>query len=54
MSHGHISRLLIMFSSKMLPIRAGIDKMLVRIANREDPDQTDLGLQCLSGFLAGI
>ena len=29
----------------MLVIRAGIYKMLVRIANREDPD---LGLHCLS------
>ena len=26
--------------NKMLVIRAGIHKMLVRIANREDPDQT--------------
>ena len=26
--------------SKILVIRAGIHKMLVRIANREDPDQT--------------
>ena len=50
-SHGHISSLLIMFSS--MPIRAGIVKMLVRIANREDPEQTDLGLHGLSGFLAG-
>ena len=39
----------------MLVIRVGIPKMVVRIANREDPDQTafqkqsDLGLQCLSG-----
>ena len=36
----------------MLVLRAGIHKMLVRIANREDPDQTaeqsDLGLPCLS------
>ena len=34
----------------MVVIRAGINKMLVRIANREDPDQTqsDLGLHCLS------
>ena len=38
----------------MLVFRAGIHKMLVRIANREDPDQTsspkqsDLGLLCLS------
>ena len=36
---------LLLFSNKMLVIRAGIDKMLVRIANREDPD---LGLSCLS------
>ena len=27
-------------STKMLVFRDGIDKMLVRIANREDPDQT--------------
>ena len=39
---------------KMLIIWADIDKILVRIANREDPDQTacqkqsDLGLRCLS------
>ena len=34
-----------------------ISQNLVRIANREDPDQTDLGLHCLSrplGLLAGI
>ena len=31
---------LVLFSSKMLVIKAGIHKMLVRIANREDPDQT--------------
>ena len=31
---------LFMFSNKMLVIRAGIHKMLVKIANREDPDQT--------------
>ena len=29
-----------LFSNKMLVIRAGIYKMFVRIANREDPDQT--------------
>ena len=28
------------FSNKMLVLRAGIHKMIVRIANREDPDQT--------------
>ena len=39
----------------MLVIRARIHKMFVRIANREDPDQTasseavsDMGLHCLS------
>ena len=31
---------LFLFSNKMLVFRAGIYKMLVRIANREDPDQT--------------
>ena len=30
----------ILFSNKMLVIKAGIHEMLVRIANREDPDQT--------------
>ena len=41
----------------MLAIRAGNNKMRVRIANREDPDQTasskavcDLGLPCLSAL----
>ena len=31
---------LFLFSNKMLVIRVGIHKMLVRIANREDPGQT--------------
>ena len=31
---------LFLFSTELLVIRAGIHKMLVRIANREDPDQT--------------
>ena len=31
---------LVLFSNKMMIIRAGIKKFLVRIANREDPDQT--------------
>ena len=31
---------LFQLSSKMLVVRAEIHKMLVRIANREDPDQT--------------
>ena len=34
------SNFLIQFSNKMLVIKAGIHKMLVRIKNREDPDQT--------------
>ena len=32
----------------MLVITAGIHKMLARIVNREDPEQSDMGLQCLS------
>ena len=32
--------LLFLFSNKMLGIRAGIHKILDRVANREDPDQT--------------
>ena len=42
---------LFLFSNKMLVFKAGIHKILVRIANREDSDQTassDLGLPCLS------
>ena len=31
---------LFLFSNKMLVVRAGVHKMLVRIANREDPDLT--------------
>ena len=49
--------LLFPFSNKLVAIRAGINKMLVRIANREDPNQTalsGLGLPYLSRpFLAG-
>ena len=41
-----------LFSNKMLAFSAGIHKKLVRIPNREDPDQTAsteaLGLHCLS------
>ena len=32
--------LLFLFSNKMLVFRAGSHKLLVRLANREDPDQT--------------
>ena len=34
------STFLFLFSNKMFVYRAGIHKMLVRIANSEDPDQT--------------
>ena len=37
-----------LFSNKMLVIRTGVHKILVRIVNREDPDQTVLGPHCLS------
>ena len=33
-------KFLFLFPSKMLLIRGEIDKMLVRIANRKEPDQT--------------
>ena len=50
--YGKCSKFLFLFSDKLLVSRAGIHKMLVRIANGEDPDQTqkqsDLGLRCLS------
>ena len=47
----------LLFLNKMLIIRAGIHKMLVTIANREEPDQTassDLGLRCLSWQATGV
>ena len=51
---------LFLFSNEMLVSRIGIHKMLVRIANREDPDQTASEEAVLSGsallvkaFLAG-
>ena len=31
---------LFLFSNKMLVFKAGIHKLLVRVANREEPDQT--------------
>ena len=34
-----LNTFLFLFSNKMLLIKAGIHKMLVRIANREDSDQ---------------
>ena len=35
-----LNTFLFLFSNKMFAIRAGIQEMIVRIANREDPDQT--------------
>ena len=35
-----LNAFLLLFSIKMLIIRAGIHNMLARIANREDPDHT--------------
>ena len=52
--HGKCSKISNSFSlsilNEILIIRAGSHKMLARIANRGDPDQTasDLGLPCLS------
>ena len=47
-----LNTFLFLFSYKRLVSRAGIHTVLVRIANREDPDKTasptDLGLFCLS------
>ena len=55
-----LNTFLFLFSNKMLVFRAGIWKILARIANREDPDQlsflkqSNLGLHCLSRpFSAG-
>ena len=39
---------LFLFLNKRFVIRASIHKMHVQIANREDPEQPDLGLLCLS------
>ena len=45
-----LNTFLVLFSNKMV----GIHKILVRIANREDPDQSsDSNLRCLSRPLAG-
>ena len=38
--YGKCSEFLFLFSNKLLVFRAGIHKILVRIANGEDPDQT--------------
>ena len=35
-----LNNFILLFSSEMLDIGAGIHKMLVRIMNREDPDQS--------------
>ena len=39
-----------LYSNKMFVFRAGIHNMLVRIANRGDPDQSDLGLRCINKY----
>ena len=51
---------LFLFSNKMMVIKAGIHKFLVRVANSEDPDQTASSEVVWSGsalfakaFLAG-
>ena len=36
----NLNTFIVLFSNKMLLFKAGICKMLVKIANREDPDQT--------------
>ena len=36
----NLNTFLSLLSNKMLVIKAGIHKILVRIANREDPDET--------------
>ena len=45
-----LNTLLFLFSKKIVLFGAGINKVLRRIANREDLDQTesDLGLHCLT------
>ena len=43
-----LNNFLFLFSTKMLVIRAGFHKILVRIANREDSYQSDQGLHYLS------
>ena len=35
-----LNTFIFLFKDKMMVIRAGINKLLDRIANREDPDQT--------------
>ena len=35
-----LNTFLFLFSNKMLVIKAGIHKIFIKIANREDPDQT--------------
>ena len=46
----NLNTFLFLFSNKLLVFRAGIHKILVIIASREDPDQpaSYLGLHCLS------
>ena len=44
-----LNTLLFLFVNKMLVVRAGIHKMLVRITNKKDPDQTASSEAVLSG-----
>ena len=44
-----LNTFIFLFISKILVIRAGSDKILVRIANREDPNQTSSAEAVLSG-----
>ena len=48
--HGKCSKIsntfLFLFFNKMLVVRAGIHKILDRIVNREDPDQTCVWVGC--------
>ena len=51
-----LNTFLFQFLNKMLVFRAGINKMLIRIANREYPDQTDFSIGpalFVKAFLAG-
>ena len=46
----NLNAFLYLFSNKMYVVRAGIHKMLVRIANREDPDLIWVCPACLDLF----
>ena len=58
MTYGKLSKisntLLFLVSNKMLVIRTDIHKMLVRIANREEFDQTASVAICLTASLEAV